>query len=832
MSACPIVSTPATTCRDDWVPDTAEPQNCSYFLKNPQDPSIANFVLENPDNYVGCLAPSYTSCAGTLLAMSLGNIGDQAELMFEYQSAASKIGVSIVLALYFLIPLALFFVIVGLRHKLKHTYLSSLGESKDLYKKMKSGYTQDSNFEVEDFLPVYVSFHSLTYSVKMNASSKKAALEKGVKKVPGWDNKNILTDISGYFGPKTLTAIMGPSGCGKSTLLDVLADRKQGGNTDGLVLLNGRARTVLFKRVSAYVMQFDALFPYLTVTEMLTYSAELRIVGKDWKSKREAVKKVIKDLDLHRVAESYIGGDGIPGISGGQARRVTVGVELVTTPSILFLDEPTTGLDAFSSLLLVRTLKKLANANHTVIATIHQPRPDIFDLFDSLLLMKEGRICYFGAVADIRTYFESLNIEMPVDVNVADFVVDLTYSKEGDDKNSNVVSLLAEKFVESDSSAQMNSICNQILEKSLPGLPPPVASHYGECNMITGEPSAEVRKHAKFSQSVFWQTFILLRRSYKNISRDKVYFFNFAIQMSQFIFYGLLFLGLRTETASENAGSIYGVPSPGLTAVLIKRNFLFQVMNTVMIIEQVVIAVAYVEKRIFRREHASGAYSVVAYHLQFAIRFYVEAIVKGLIAAILCYFFPGLQMTAAAFFYFAVMLMVCSTLGSALGFFMVSLVPDAEGAANIHSQIFGLFGLYSGFFLFPKYIPKWMQWLYFLMPYKYSFEGLEINEFSNCMSTGESEQIFFLPSYTLDQWTNILIFMLYPPLFHAGALLGSFIHTRPKSFWTKHFPCLFKKNAVVIMESADDLKDISTKKTEMIAKSEGDAKNEVEMTAV
>lgn len=139
------------------------------------------------------------------------------------------------------------------------------------------------------------------------------------------------------------------------------------------------------------------------------------------------------------------------GISGGQARRVTVGLELITEPSVLFLDEPTTGLDAYSSLTLVKTLRKLADSGRTLLCTIHQPRPDIFRLFDKLLLMKAGEIAYFGPVTDMKDYFAHIGLTIPEDVNPADFVVDLTYSKEASDKaeSENTVDRLVNEYTKS-----------------------------------------------------------------------------------------------------------------------------------------------------------------------------------------------------------------------------------------------------------------------------------------------------------------------------------------------------------------------------------------------
>ena len=223
---------------------------------------------------------------------------------------------------------------------------------------------------------MYLSFSDLYYSVALNKSAKKRILDDAIEqsKASGvwaikkaadmprfWDVKRILKGVSGAFAPGSLSAIMGPSGCGKSTMLNVLADRMRVGHTAGSVLLNGQPRGKCFKRACGYVEQSDALFEQLTVREMLMFTAELRVGGSDPKglAKAERVARVIRELDLAKVADATIGGESTRGISGGQKRRVTVGVELVTQPSVLFLDEPTTGLDAYSSLLLVRKLQLL-----------------------------------------------------------------------------------------------------------------------------------------------------------------------------------------------------------------------------------------------------------------------------------------------------------------------------------------------------------------------------------------------------------------------------------------------------------------------------------------
>ncbi|KAJ3089237.1 ABC transporter G member 22 [Quaeritorhiza haematococci] len=235
--------------------------------------------------------------------------------------------------------------------------------------------------------------------------------------------RDILKNVTGFAKPGTITAIMGPSGCGKTTLLDLLAGRNPSENVQGTILINGKTRSQRYmKRISAYVIQTDALFSNLTVREILMYTVELRVpVSVSAEEKMQRVEQVMHELELSHVADTKVGRGGDDaaggdarsggGLSGGQKRRLSIAIELVTSPAILFLDEPTTGLDAYTSLRLMLTLKRLAEKDKTIICTINQPRSDIFE-----------------------HYFEEQGMPIPASANVADFVVDLTYTKEDDDQ--------------------------------------------------------------------------------------------------------------------------------------------------------------------------------------------------------------------------------------------------------------------------------------------------------------------------------------------------------------------------------------------------------------
>ena len=153
----------------------------------------------------------------------------------------------------------------------------------------------------------------------------------------------LLQGVTGRINPGEMCALMGASGAGKSTLLDVIGQRKNTGVITGEITYNGSTELKSF----AYVMQDNVHMGILSVRESISYAAELRLketMSAEKKAKR--VQKIIDMLGLTKVSESPLGTPEVRGISGGQLKRVSIGVEIVNMPNLMFLDEPTTGLDS------------------------------------------------------------------------------------------------------------------------------------------------------------------------------------------------------------------------------------------------------------------------------------------------------------------------------------------------------------------------------------------------------------------------------------------------------------------------------------------------------
>lgn len=189
--------------------------------------------------------------------------------------------------------------------------------------------------------------------------------------------------------------IMGPSGAGKSTFMNIISGRYKSNST---IAVNGQVKLnqVLleqtdFFRISSYVQQEDRLLETHTVLESVEFSAMMTTKG-DKESKKRRAKSMVSEMGLTRCENTLIGGNFVKGLSGGEKKRTSIANELVSEPSVIFLDEPTTGLDSYAAEVIVKKLKELTHTGITVVMTIHQPNSDIYAMLDRLILVIEGDI--------------------------------------------------------------------------------------------------------------------------------------------------------------------------------------------------------------------------------------------------------------------------------------------------------------------------------------------------------------------------------------------------------------------------------------------------------
>ncbi|MBL7964693.1 MAG: ATP-binding cassette domain-containing protein [Flavobacteriales bacterium] len=207
-----------------------------------------------------------------------------------------------------------------------------------------------------------------------------------------------------------LIGIMGGSGSGKSTLLSVLNGTLK--PTTGRVTINGidvHLEADRIRGVIGHVSQDDLLIEELTVFQNLFYNAKLCFGDKNDEQVTERVMRLLHTLGLYETRDLKVGSVLDKTISGGQRKRLNIALELIREPSVLFVDEPTSGLSSRDSENIMDLLKELALKGRLVFVVIHQPSSDIFKLFDRLLLMdQEGYPVYYGDPVDAVVYFKQV----------------------------------------------------------------------------------------------------------------------------------------------------------------------------------------------------------------------------------------------------------------------------------------------------------------------------------------------------------------------------------------------------------------------------------------
>lgn len=241
--------------------------------------------------------------------------------------------------------------------------------------------------------------------------------------------KEILHSISGRFPPGQLIAIMGPSGAGKSTLLDILSGYKKTG-IQGTVYVNGEMRELKsFRKMSAYITQDDRLQPLLTVQENMQIAADLKLPTEVTpREKRKKIHEILVTLGLEKPETRKTPASRL---SGGQKKRLSIALELISNPLILFLDEPTTGLDSSSCSQCIKLLKQLAKQGRTIICTIHQPSASLFGYFDEVYVLSKGYCVYQGSTENMIPFFEDIKSPCPKYHNPADYVIELACDEYG-----------------------------------------------------------------------------------------------------------------------------------------------------------------------------------------------------------------------------------------------------------------------------------------------------------------------------------------------------------------------------------------------------------------
>ncbi|WDK18440.1 ABC transporter [Colletotrichum graminicola] len=516
---------------------------------------------------------------------------------------------------------------------------------------------------------------------------------------PEPSSKTLLHHVNASLHPGTLTAIIGGSGSGKTTLLNTMSERMVSARLaqGGSITFNGDEG--IHGARHAYVMQQDVLLPTLTVRETLRYSADLRLPPPTTAEERmRIVEEVILELGLKECADTRIGNSQHRGCSGGEKRRVSIGVQMLANPSVLFLDEPTTGLDATSAFQLVRTLKRLATKGRTIITTIHQPRSEIWHLFDNLIILTKGSPVYSGPAGECLPWFDRMGFKLPPFVNPAEFLIDIAAI---DNRTPEL---------EAETTARVDRLKSAWVSESEKRFEPSEKV----VQAVGRRPGARpgTNKHATYGRQIK----VLTDRTFKVTYRDPMGMLASILEaVLMAAVTGYIFFDLPRDLSGirSRQGALY--TCTGLQGYL---TLMFEVYRLT------------VDIPTFDREHSESCVDAVPFLVSRRLaRLFTEDLPVPFLFSVIYYFLCGFEPDAGQFFVFFAITLLTHYIAVTCAVTCVAASRNFPGASLIANMVFTLQSMACGMFIQANSIPVYVRWLKWITYSFYSFGAYCGNEF-------------------------------------------------------------------------------------------------------
>ncbi|XP_047328940.1 pleiotropic drug resistance protein 2-like [Impatiens glandulifera] len=551
----------------------------------------------------------------------------------------------------------------------------------------------------------------------------------------------ILQDVSGIIRPSRMTLLLGPPGAGKTTLLQALAGKSEDNlRVSGNITYCGHEfKEFVPQRTCAYISQHDLHHGEMTVRETLEFSGRCLGVGTRYEMLAELSRRekdsgikpdpeidafmkatslagqetslitdyVLKILGMDICADIMVGDDMRRGISGGQKKRVTTGEMLVGPSKVFFMDEISTGLDSSTTFQIVKYMRQMVHImDITMVISLLQPAPETFELFDDILLVSEGQIIYQGPRDNILDFFEHMGFKCPERKGVADFLQEVTSSKDQEQywfrRNQPHRFISVSEFSQSFKSFHIGQQVLQELrvpfDKSRVHPAALVTDKFGISNW-------------ELFRACFAREWLLMKRS------SFIYIFKVVQITIMAIFSFTVFLRTQMKPGDirDGAAKFWGA--------------LFFSLINVMFNGMQELAMTVFRLPVFFKQRDSLFYPAWAFALPIWILRIPVSFMESAIWIILTYYTIGFAPSAARFF--KQFLAFFSVHQMALSLFRFIA---AAGRTAVISNTFGTFALLvvfvlGGFIVAKDDIQPWMIWGYYVSPMMYGQNAIAINEF-------------------------------------------------------------------------------------------------------
>nr|CCA21737.1 ATPbinding Cassette (ABC) Superfamily putative [Albugo laibachii Nc14] len=522
----------------------------------------------------------------------------------------------------------------------------------------------------------------------------------------------ILNGLNGILKPGTMTLLLGNPGSGKSSFLKLLSGRfVERSNTQvrGDFTYNGVSKETLqakLPQIVTYVSQEDYHFPTLTVQETLEFSRSFTNSPNHSEQLHNAVSSfpidpvsVLQRLALGNCKNTLVGNRMLRGLSGGECKRLTIAEMECGLRQVIMMDEPSAGLDSAATMDIMRYYSRIAHDHgRTIVVALQQPSPQVFELFDDVMLLNDGEVIYHGPRAEVPRYFAALGLLCLPHRDFADFLLDLCTPEQRkyevtdiDPRIPFTASEFANAFRKSSQYThmmrQLNASDRRVSKSSFVALP-------------------------EFSNSFFANVVTLSKRELLLMVR------NSGMLRGKCLMTALV--GLLNSTAFDASNP---------TQIQISLGIYFAVIMFLALTHIPLIPVHMRSRQVYYRQRRSNFYQTGAYVFSVILAQIPVGILESVSFASLIYWICGMVREATTFALYLIILILTHIAFSTLFTFLSSATPNPSIAKPLAMVMIMFLVLFAGFIVSRGSIPFYLIWIYWLNPIAWSVRALAVLQY-------------------------------------------------------------------------------------------------------
>ncbi|KAI9791015.1 MAG: hypothetical protein M1816_004582 [Peltula sp. TS41687] len=533
--------------------------------------------------------------------------------------------------------------------------------------------------------------------------------------------RTLIDDFNGCVKPGEMLLVLGRPGSGCSTFLKVLGNQRFGyQEISGDVSYGGTSAKEMMKSFRGDVLynpEDDLHFPTLSVKETLTFALRTRTPGKESRQEgesrsayvREFLRVVAKLFWIEHTMGTQVGNEFIRGVSGGEKKRVSIAEAMITKASTQCWDNSTRGLDASTALEYVQSLRTMTNMAHTAsLVALYQAGETLYELFDKVVVIDEGRCLYYGPTDDAKAYFEGLGFHCPPRCTTAEFLTAVVDPHEREVRPGweDRIPRTAEDF-------QRTYKSSEVYQRNLADIQD-LESQIDEQRRQREAAQSKATKTKNYTIPFHQQVMACTRRQFLVILGDRLSLFGkWGGIVFQAVIVGSLFFNMP-----QTAAGLF--PRGGVLFFMLLFNALLALAE---------LTAAFSGRPIMLKHKSFSFYRPAAYAIAQVVVDVPLVIIQVLIFSVIVYWMSNLRRAASAYF-IAVLILFFTTM-TMYSFFRAvgSLSGSLDGATRVTGVSIQALIVYTGYLIPTRKMRPWFKWLIHINPVQYGYEALIANEF-------------------------------------------------------------------------------------------------------